>query len=84
MSIEVSPEEVARALRGVRPHVYRIDSDDDTTRITLVLRVSAAGRRNAAERVVAALAGDGLEPAADDPVEALVAEGNAVAVRRAR
>lgn len=80
----MSAEVVARALRTVRPSMYRIDSADGTTGITLVANVSAAGRRNAAARIVAALAGDGLTAVADDPVEALAVPGTRLVVRRTR
>ncbi|WP_213454868.1 hypothetical protein [Rhizomonospora bruguierae] len=79
--VEVSVESVARALRRVRPGAYRIGDADGAVTVTLALRVSAGGRRNAAERIVAALAGSGLALAGEDPVQAL-ADGGRLAVRR--
>jgi hypothetical protein len=66
------PVEAARyALRRVRPSVYRIDHAAGRTTIVLLVRAGAAGRRNAAERIVSALAAGGVGWAAADPVDVL-------------
>lgn len=74
------PGEVSRALRSVRPASYRIDSAPHGTTLALVMNSSAAGRRNAATRIVRLLAEHGLVLDVRDPVEALTdnTEGHAV------
>lgn len=83
MGAEVSPERITRALVKVRPSVYRVEDGAGGPTITLLLTVSAAGRRNAAARIVAALGEHDLRLDADDPVGALAAEGSHVPVRSA-
>lgn len=77
----VGPVVVTHALRRVRPSVYRIDEVAGRVTITLAVPVSAAGRRNAATRIVAALAGGGLALSGDDPITALT-NGDSVGVAR--
>ncbi|WP_043726836.1 hypothetical protein [Kutzneria sp. 744] len=84
MSADVSAEVVACALRRVRPTAYRIERSNGVTTITLVVNVSAAGRRNAAARIVAALADSGLELTDDDPIQALAGDRSPLVVRRHR
>lgn len=78
--MEVSPEQVSRALRTVRSSVYVVEDGAAGPTIMLRLATSSSGRRNAAERIVAALAEHGLELGAQEPVAALAAEGNRVRV----
>lgn len=68
-------EVVRRALRSVRPSIYRVGYRDGSTTVALVLDVSAAGRRNAAARIVAALTDSGMGLVADDPIAALAEAG---------
>lgn len=51
---------VAQALRGIRPAAYRLEGSGDDVRLTLVMRASPNGRRNAADRIVGALGTRGL------------------------
>lgn len=74
---------VTRALRRVRPSVYRLGGTPDSPTLLLTVAASAGGRRNAADRVVAALADGGFALDAGDPVGEL-AGGTELAVRRAR
>lgn len=80
----VQPDEVTHALRRVRASVYRVERDADGARIALVLDVSAAGRRNAAATIVAALAEHNLEVVADDPVDALAVQRTGLPIRPRR
>jgi hypothetical protein len=83
MPPDLSVEQVAAALRRVRPGAYRLEGGDETgPTLTLTLDVSAAGRRNAADRIASELAGHGLRLAGDDPVGALAA-GESLPVRHA-
>jgi hypothetical protein len=66
----------------VRRGAYRIEGGEPGPTVTLTLNVSTAGRRNAADRIVAELASPGLRLDADDPVGALAA-GEPLAVRPA-
>lgn len=75
MDVDVPVDSVVLALRRVRAAAYRVERDGEATTVALVLRVSPAGRRNAAERIVAELAERGLRVLADDPVAALTAGG---------
>lgn len=79
----VSADEVGHALRRLRREQYRIDTAPDGTRLTLLMSASPAGRRNAADRAVAALAAHGLGLDADDPVLALADGPGSVRVVRA-
>ena len=70
----VPPERIAFALRRMRREQYRVEPDTDGTdgvRLALLMRASAAGRRSAAEHVVAWLAEQGLRLDVEDPVTAL-------------
>ena len=84
----VPPERIAFALRRMRREQYRVDvvtagnDGTDGTRLALLMRASAAGRRNAAEHVVTWLAEQGLRLDAEDPVAALADRAEAVPVRR--
>jgi hypothetical protein len=80
---DVAVEVVTRALRRVRPGVYRVDHLTDRTTVTLTVSASAGGRRNAAARVISALTAGGLELIADDPVTALANEDRHLVVRHA-
>ena len=71
MEPTVPIEAATHALRRVRPSVYRLGRDAGRTTITLTVAASAAGRRNAATRVITALAAGGLDAIADDPIAAL-------------
>ncbi|PKV99894.1 hypothetical protein ATK30_0887 [Amycolatopsis echigonensis] len=68
MAATVQVEIVVRALRRIRPSVYQISREADRTSITLTAVASAAGRRNAATRIVAALTDGGIAVVADDPI----------------
>ena len=74
---------VARALRRIRPTVFKVGHEDRGTTIALRVTASASGRRNAAARILTALAAGGLALAADDPIETLAAGGEHLVVRRA-
>ena len=65
-------------------HDAATDATDGTdgTRLVLLMRASAAGRRSAAEHVVAWLAEQGLRLDVEDPVAALADRAEAVPVRR--
>jgi hypothetical protein len=78
----VSVERVVSALRRVRRGAYRVDGGAPGPTVTLTLSVSAAGRRNAAERIVAELADHGMRLDAADPVGTL-AGGESLPVRSA-
>jgi hypothetical protein len=77
-----SVERVVSALRRVRPGAYRIEDGASGPTVTLTLNVSAAGRRNAAGRIVAELANHDLGLGTEDPVAAL-AGGEPLPVRYA-
>jgi ribosomal protein S7 len=83
MGEDVPVEVVTQALRRVRPSVYQMDHRAGRTTITLTVNASTAGRRNAAARIVAALAAGGLALVADDPIARLTDEGGHLVVRRA-
>lgn len=72
MDTAVSVEVAAQALRRFRPSVYRIGRVEDRTN-TLTVDASAAGRLNAAARIVTALTDGGIGVVADDPIDALAA-----------
>jgi nitrite reductase (NO-forming) len=78
MNMSVPVEAAAHALRRVRPSVYRLGQAERTT-ITLTVNASAAGRRNSATRVVAALTDSGIDLLSDDPVSEL-ADGATLAL----
>lgn len=80
MTGAVPVEAATRALRRVRPSVYWIEQAAGRTTIVLSVRASAAGRRNAAERVVSALAAGGIGFAAADPVDELAGGADLVLV----
>ena len=74
VSEPVPPERIAFALRRMRREQYRVEratDGTDGTRLALLMRASAAGRRSAAEHVVAWLAEQGLQLDVEDPVTAL-------------
>ncbi|ASO20890.1 hypothetical protein FHR81_001859 [Actinoalloteichus hoggarensis] len=77
--------EATRALRSIRATSYRVESTGDGAAVTLVIRASPNGRRNAADRIVAALRRGGLvlDAGDDDPIHALADHVEPVAVRRA-
>lgn len=81
MDTTVPVEIVARALRRIRPSVYRISRKMDQTTISLTVRASAAGRRNAAARIVAALTDGGITVLADDPIGELARGASLVLTR---
>jgi hypothetical protein len=82
MTDAVPVEAATHALRRVRPSVYRIGHGAGRTTIVLSVRASPAGRRNAAERVVAALAAGGIGLAAADPVAELAGGADLALVYR--
>ena len=64
----VPPELVRHALRRTSARCYRLDVTEAGTSIALVMQVSMAGRRNAAEHVVDQLGEAGLVLRTEDPV----------------
>ncbi|HET9118806.1 MAG TPA: hypothetical protein VFN75_12135 [Pseudonocardiaceae bacterium] len=80
--VATSVDTMVHALRRVRPSVYRIDAEADRTTITLTVRASAAGRHNAAMRIVSALADGGVGLVADDPIDELARGASLVMVRQ--
>ncbi|WHT15853.1 hypothetical protein N8J89_22235 [Crossiella sp. CA-258035] len=64
-------ELVQHALRAMRAGTYRLESTPDGVTVSLVMAVSPAGRRNAAERLLRSLAEYNLTVAAPDPLTAL-------------
>lgn len=81
-SFDTSVDTVVHALRRVRPSVYRVDAEADRTTITLTVRASAAGRHNAATRIVSALTDGGIGLVADDPTGELAGGASLVIVRQ--
>lgn len=71
---ELTRADVERALRSIRPASYRIVQDEAGLAVVLGIpaTVSVSGRRNVADRLVAALRGAGIRVAASDPVGELV------------
>lgn len=84
MDAAVSVEMAAQALRRIRPSAYRISRVDNRTTITLTVDASAAGRRNAAARIVTALTEGGIGLVADDPIDALTRGASLVLAQRHR
>ncbi|APU15701.1 MULTISPECIES: hypothetical protein [Actinoalloteichus] len=77
--------EVLRALRSIRAATYRVAPTAGGVAVTLVLRASQNGRRNAADRIVSALHRDGLALDVDedaDPITRLADEVEPVLIRR--
>ncbi|MBP2471476.1 hypothetical protein JOF53_000348 [Crossiella equi] len=78
MSIPV--ELVQHALRAMRAGTYRVLETPDGVAVCLVMAVSPAGRRNAAERLVRSLGEYNLTVSAEDPVTALTDSGDPLPV----
>lgn len=80
MSTQPSASAVARALRRIRAGAYRLEEREQATVLALALEVSIAGRRNAANQIVQALARAGFELDHADPVDALARTGATLVV----
>jgi hypothetical protein len=78
----VSGAEVSRALRSVRSASYRVEATPDGPSLALVMNASPSGRRNAADRIVRLLDEHALALDVPDPVEALTARREPLAVIR--
>ncbi|MGO1052396.1 hypothetical protein [Crossiella sp. CA198] len=64
-------ELVQHALRAMRAGTFRVDTIPGGVTVSLVMAVSPAGRRNAAERLTRSLAEYNLTLDAPDPITAL-------------
>ncbi|MFB9907077.1 hypothetical protein [Allokutzneria oryzae] len=76
MTERIHPDRVRYALRSVRAAAYRIEVAEAGTTLALVMTASAAGRRNAAEKIVGLLGAAGLRVVAEEPARALTEGGN--------
>jgi hypothetical protein len=80
LSDHVSGDQISYALRAMRANCYALTDTGSAVTVSLSMRASDSGRRNAAERIATLLARAGLQLDGADPVADLVTAGTAVPV----